>query len=264
MNEPRNGNDLQIGLLDRLATGDLDGPSRCELFAQLDREPALWRRCALALLEARELERALGDWKAEARDRGTALPEPASRLAKGAPLWDDLPRPSGAEDGLGRPSYAETSDSLPVRLGDRQGRPFRIPAKRSRGEWAALAASVLIAFGLGMTVRGTGIAPQAILQTVPDSAHSAPPAKRSAQDSALVAAAGQALSHEDDAGRNDAGQSTPESAERLPAYVRSQLERRGYRVDSRHGVVPVSLPDGRRVMLPVDQLQFSYVGRQSY
>ncbi|HUY34380.1 MAG TPA: DNA polymerase I [Pirellulales bacterium] len=30
----------------------------------------------------------------------------------GAPLWDGLPRPSAAEDGLGRPSYGEYSDSL--------------------------------------------------------------------------------------------------------------------------------------------------------
>ena len=43
-----------------------------------------------------------------------------------------------------------------------------------------------------------------------------------------------------------------------------QLERRGYRVDSRHRVIPVSLPDGRRAMLPVDQLQVSYVGQRAY
>jgi hypothetical protein len=249
MNEPRNGNDLQIGLLDRLATGDLDGPSRRELFAWLDREPALWRRCALALLEARELELALGDWKAEGRS-------------------EMVPRPRWEKPCLDERSKVVTDSVLATPeppLPRIQVRPWRVHP-------LALAASLLIAFGLGMTMRGSGIAPQAVLNMPPDSAPTVPSAKPASHDGALVAAAGQAQSREHDRAEsihndgvhNDDGRSTPESAERLPAYVRSQLERRGYRVDSRHGVVPVSLPDGRRVMLPVDQLQFSYVGRKSY
>jgi hypothetical protein len=249
MNESRNEKDLQIGLLDRLATGDLDGPSRRELFARLDREPALWRKCALVLLEARELERALGDWKAEGRSEIVPMPR-----------WGKLC--------LDELSKVATDSKMAT-----PGPPLsRIQARRWRAHPLALAALVLIAFGLGMTIRGTRIAPQAVLNMPPDLAQTGPSAKPASQDGALVAAAGQAQSREhdraepnrNDAVRNDAGHSTPDSAESVPAYVRSQLERRGYRVDSRHGVVPVSLPDGRRVMLPVDQLQFSYVGRQSY
>jgi len=244
MNEPRLGNDRQIGLLDRLATGDLDGPSRRELFAWLDREPTLWRRCALALLEARELEQALGDWKAESNLDHVSRPRQGHRYSEG------VSRP-GTDSQPAAPGLA-----LPL-----------VQARCWRAHPLALAASMLVAFGLGMTIRGDGIAPQAILNTRPDSAQTAPPAKPEPHDRALVAAADQAQSRDHDQAdqvRNVSGGSMPESAESVPAYVRSQLERRGYRVDSRHGVVPVSLPDGRRVMVPVDQLQFNYVGRQSY
>jgi hypothetical protein len=244
MNEPRRGNDLQIGLLERLAAGDLDGPSRRELFAGLDREPALWRRCALALLEARELEQALGDWKAECSSE--IVPRPRRR----SPCPDEFSRTA--------------VDSAPATPG--AALP-RIQGRRWRAHPLALAASVLVAFGLGMTMRGSGIAPQVALNVPSDSAQTSPRAKPAHQEGALVAAAGQAESREHDRAdpiRDDARRSTPDSAERLPAYVRSQLERRGYRVDSRHGVVPVALPDGRRVMLPVDQLQLNYVGRKSY
>ncbi|HVC96451.1 MAG TPA: hypothetical protein VND64_22390, partial [Pirellulales bacterium] len=225
MNEPRRENDLQIGLLDRLAAGDLDGSSRRELFTWLDREPGLWRRCALALLEARELEQALGDWKAEARSRGTALPGPISNVAEGAPC----------RDGLGRPSCAETTDGVSDRLGDRHGRPRRIPAKRSRGEWLALAASVLAAFASGIAVRGLGTAPeQTVAQAPRETARHADPAKdaRSAQRAAVSGQAADSKANVPLTPHHSHLTPQPlDSAERLPAYVRSQLERRGYRVD---------------------------------
>src|SRR5262249_3995750 len=54
-----------------------------------------------------------------------------------------------------------------------------------------------------------------------------------------------------------------ELREPFPPYVRSQLERQGYRIDSRHGVVSLSLPDGRSVKIPADRHHFRYVGRRS-
>ena len=49
-----NDDSTQFALIDRLATGELDGAVRRDLFAWLDHEPSRWRRCALALLEARD------------------------------------------------------------------------------------------------------------------------------------------------------------------------------------------------------------------
>src|SRR5438093_6448897 len=66
MNERRH-DEILARSIDRLAAGDLDAPARRELFAWLDAEPLRWRRCALALLEARDLEQALDDWIDESR-----------------------------------------------------------------------------------------------------------------------------------------------------------------------------------------------------
>ena len=52
--------------LDRLADGELNDRGRRMLFEWLDGDPARWRRCALLMLETRELQSALGDWMAEA------------------------------------------------------------------------------------------------------------------------------------------------------------------------------------------------------
>ena len=79
MNEQTNHADL----IDRLAAGELDDAVRHDLFAWLDREPSRWRRCALALLEARELEQALGAWQTETPRPTVRLPrEPAVPMAR--------------------------------------------------------------------------------------------------------------------------------------------------------------------------------------
>jgi hypothetical protein len=49
----------------------------------------------------------------------------------------------------------------------------------------------------------------------------------------------------------------------LPDYVRRQLEREGYEVQGGGAkLIPVKLPDGRRVNVPVETLKYQYVGRR--
>lgn len=60
-----NDHDREFALIDRLASGDLEESRRQDVFVWLDDDPTRWRRCALALLEARELEQALDNWRAE-------------------------------------------------------------------------------------------------------------------------------------------------------------------------------------------------------
>ena len=49
----------------------------------------------------------------------------------------------------------------------------------------------------------------------------------------------------------------------LPDYVRRQLEREGYEVQGGGAkMIPVELPDGRRVNMPVETLRYQYVGRK--
>jgi hypothetical protein len=49
----------------------------------------------------------------------------------------------------------------------------------------------------------------------------------------------------------------------LPDYVRRQLEREGYEVQGGGAkLIPVELPDGSRVSVPVETLKYQYVGRR--
>lgn len=238
-------------LIDRLAADELDDGSRGELFAWLDREPTRWRRCALALLEVRELEGALDDWLGESDSN---LTPQATRQRPVAP-----PDESRSGDG-------------------------RSPAKGERrsGRYAmlAIAASVALAFGLGMAadrrfVGWRGVeAPQPVAQAARSAAGgvrneashdretgSDEPRQRETSDGGEESGGGEL------AQQSEPVASRPSSAaekQLIPPYVKSQLERRGYRVDSRRQFLSVTLPDGRRVSAPVGLLKFSYVGNRAY
>jgi hypothetical protein len=47
----------------------------------------------------------------------------------------------------------------------------------------------------------------------------------------------------------------------ISADVRRQLERSGYRLDEERKFIPFELKDGRQVVVPVDRVQVTYVGR---
>lgn len=49
----------------------------------------------------------------------------------------------------------------------------------------------------------------------------------------------------------------------VPSETRAALEARGYRLEQRRRIVAARLPDGRRVVRPVDRVQVSYVGAAS-
>jgi hypothetical protein len=282
MNARKNDDGRYQRLLDGFAAGDLDQAARRELLAWLDGDPWRWRRCALAMVEHRELEQALGDWTDEASiSHGRENP---SARRENPEKTEALPR-------LTAPSSRSKSTTM------RGPNASPVGTRRLWNERFAMAALVLLAFGLGLAVRGSVHDPAKAIVKVDEKAardgRSSPDASR--LDGA--AAAPQARSRKQTAqsdsqedqpptktvraetptihkstadepavmpnDRNDA-KSVAASPGPIPAYVRSQLERRGYRVGSRQALVPVALPDGRRVMLPVDKLQLSYVGLKSY
>lgn len=202
-------------LIDRLAVGELDESARTDLFAWLNREPAHWRRCALALLEAREIEQALGAWRAEAPRQTLTVP---------------------------RVSVPQHS---------------RWPAV------IALAASIMLAFSLGIFVRGFWAAPTPLIVKVqkPSGGESPSPAMNEKPRSTAM---GDDAEPAESVTAVAAASAIVDESGFIPPYVRGKLARRGYQLTSRHGQVPVVLPDGRRVMVPVDQLQVSYVGQRTY
>jgi hypothetical protein len=202
-------------LIDRLAAGEIDESLRRDLFTWLDGEPARWRRCALALLEARELEDALGAWQNQTS-------KPAVQLAR--PPAAGFLRPSGL---------------------------------------FALAASVMVAFCLGIFARGFFVA------SAPEIAEAAPSDRHAPATTVEEKPAGARLKSPRTESRQHptavaAAPSSEKQSDRIPPYVRSQLERRGYQVSSHPAQLPVVLPDGRRVMVPVDQFQLNYVGQRTY
>ncbi|HEV3024490.1 MAG TPA: hypothetical protein VGX76_18570 [Pirellulales bacterium] len=306
MNATQNDDDRYSRLLDGFVAGDLNLPARRELFAWLDGDPWRWRRCALALSEVRELEQALHDWTAE-----------ASKPGVGARATAD--RPNDESDEV--PSHLQATAAPPALTTFRGANRRPAHVGRKRGERVAMAASILLAFGVGVAVRGTTLdAPRPFVIADGDAAGDGVGASDDRHSTTadvfdnVAATHGQSGSQADSPGRREvpsaakAGPSATVSsatvpsatvpsatvpgkpastadkpatrsrdrndenlvaanratAGPIPAYVRSQLERRGYRVDSQHALVPVALPDGRRVMLPVDKLQLSYVGLRSY
>lgn len=221
-----NDDSNQHVLIDRLAAGELAETDRTHLFSWLDREPSRWRRCALALLEARELEQVLGSWQAEAPRSKPALTRATAR------------------------------------------------PHLQRGALYALAASIVVSFSFGVFARGYWIAPATMIADSPRATNDLnvgtadavavapessgdtikPPVEGSNKTVAAVADATVAA----DAAPGGGASNT------LPPYLRSQLERRGYEVTSRQARLPVVLPDGRRMFVPVDQLQLNYVGQRTY
>jgi hypothetical protein len=50
----------------------------------------------------------------------------------------------------------------------------------------------------------------------------------------------------------------------LPPFVLQALERAGHRVRQDRQFVPIDLDDGRRVVLPVDQVEVQFVGHREF
>ncbi len=50
----------------------------------------------------------------------------------------------------------------------------------------------------------------------------------------------------------------------VPQELRAALERLGHQVRERRQFVPVDLEDGRRMVVPVDEVQFTPVSARSY
>ena len=51
--------------------------------------------------------------------------------------------------------------------------------------------------------------------------------------------------------------------EALPQHIRRQLEQQGYQLQQRRRFLEVQLEDGRHAVIPVDQYQVEFVGAQS-
>lgn len=250
-NSPENAGDENAGdenigrqnLLDLLVDGELADDQRRELLAWCEREPDGWRRCALAFLEAQNWSQVFGNLTAPVRRPSTVRDSGAATRSPDSP---HAPR----EESLVRPAL---------------WRP------RQWGTMLAMAASVALAFTLGVWMRDAG----AVRRFAPDGA-----AMRLVENKSPP----QALQGRPEPGSPQTGVDAggwsqaageiqlPVTADNwpmaepsaMPDDVRRALERLGHRVEQRRQLVPYRLRDGRRVVVPVDQVEVQPVGNRSY
>lgn len=242
-----NFNTDKQALLDLLVDGELDEVQRRELLGWCEREADGWRRCAFAFLEAQSWSKVLGD------------------LADGGAS-------KRFETALYRPAL---SASL--------SRPQTFGSLRNWGTMLAMAASVVLAFTFGLRIRDaerTGeIAPagQPSLNVVDNQADTHPTStnptatlsgrREQGPASARLAVGGSSADESQvpvvAGGQLDGGWLLSQPSA-LPDEVRRALERMGHRVEQRRRLVPYRLGDGRRVVVPVDQVEVRPVGDQEY
>jgi hypothetical protein len=219
-------------ILDRLVDGELSQSERRELLSALDDEPGAWRRAALAFLEAQS-------WRWQ--------------LAKMA----------------GEPILTQAAAGA-----NRAPRAWRRGRNRNTfwGACLAIAGSLLVAFGLGtqfpsttgVQPLGTERQPAHVAVQEPNPAASADSTSVEASQplwETLTLALGGDASDAHDKIQVRARDTDLDNADWLsasstnvPAALVEQLEQEGWKVTRERHLVPVSLSDGRRMVVPVEQV----------
>jgi hypothetical protein len=267
MNEPRADDDL----LDLLVDDELGEAQRRDVLAWCEREPDGWRRCALAFLEAQSWAQALRD--GGNRELGVGSGErgyevPATRvgpcLSASSSHNSEFPMRNPERAGTSAPRSAQ-------------------PIGRSN-TWLfplSMAASFLLAFTLGLLIRGGTLSRTATpSQNAIDDARNNQVALES-PDAALGGRTQRPLDNvrlvwDGPPGQSQSielpvveGKSLDENwlhsdSSAFPPEILRALEKMGHRVEQRRELVPFEMQDGRRLIVPVDQVEVQPVSRRAY
>jgi hypothetical protein len=235
MTDPDSTAPLEDDFIDRIVDGGLTPIELRMAIDRLDREPEAWKRCALVFLEAqcwRESFRAL-----EAPPRiGVAAPSPSGttgRLGRKSREW----RRVAIAAGMAAASFAMGWFA----------HPDRSPTQIQHGPTSP---------ALAIATNQDTPAPRAQAQETEDPSEPAgefvrylePDRFRAGPGVVVPILAGPGI------GEHGLGDGRP----RLSEHQLALLERQGYQVDQRRGIVIATLDDGRRVTLPIDQVRFRY------
>jgi len=235
-------NTLDPALLDRLVDGELAEAERRKLLVSLDQRPSGWRQCALAFLEAQSWRDLLG----VAADESAAAP-----VASAA---------------------AEPSQESPLESVPSESSAIVVPASTARRRspsrrwlWIAeMAASFLVAFSLGIWLRG-GFTTTTTART-PNSFSPSDPGgngETRAVEMVVQGAGGKTETMQVPVVPNNRlewWQSQP--AATVPDEVRRAVERSGGQIRQERKYFPVGLPDGRRILVPIDQIDMEPAGNR--
>jgi hypothetical protein len=236
--------------LERLVDGEMSEADRRALLVRLDDEPGGWRQCALAFLEAQCFREAL------------------------APL--------GRSEGRAEVEAAESGVKVSAGAGAWAGAWRRSPRVRAVVQALAMAASFMVALGLGWWWHGEGPTPTQVAQSgIPGNGASTDAAKRDQFPAAALAGSpaadgspwrmvtlsvpggepGQRQAIRVPAmERNTIDGAWLNGLPGLPPDVLQALKRTGHQVQQSRQLMPVQLEDGRRLVVPVDQFEVRYVG----
>lgn len=221
------------GRIDALVCGELAEQERRELLAWLEADPSRWRDCALAFLQAQVWEEALGEEAAATvRETGDRRHDTGDREQK------------------------QTASRLP-----------RAGAPRWLMPLVTLAASIA-AFACGMSWRGGQVAPVQPGSAVVERKEETPVKGQVPQEGGLLMASvpvkGGPLGNVEAVLQfpvfpPEASKRTASSS--VPQHVRKEWERRGYELKEERRYLPAKLPDGRQVMVPVNEVKMKFIGR---
>lgn len=235
---------------DKLVDGELNEEDRRRLLAGLDNEPDGWRRCALAFLESQCWKQAFGE----------SADVPSQKQAKQIPVTPIA---------IAKNAAAKKSTWL-----SHAGMVTAVAASFIAAMWIGSAANQAWRGRMGETARTNSnretndlIAqfkknPPIQSQTTPE------PKTDAAEPWQVVTVSPTGDKHGErpinvparvrDRLDDQWAANTPSA---IPDDVMQSLNRTGHQVEQRRELVPVSLQDGRQMVVPVDQVNVHYVGR---
>lgn len=222
---------------DLLVDGELSDAERRELLAGLDDEPGGWRRCALAFLEAQSWQEDLG---------AIVRPPAAKPPIAAAPRWSRGPGVLGTLVAMAA-SFLVALVTISVYQGMRE--PLGGPVAEVPGQSAAVPSPSALA--------EQPVEPETAEQPQPVDPQEEvymvtldPPGDESAPIRLP------AIPRE----RIDDPMLTNVPVI-LPRDVLEALRRTGHEVRQRRELIPLPLEDGRKLVVPVDEVDVHYVGR---
>jgi hypothetical protein len=225
MNERQQYTHAALAQIDRLVSGDLPEPDRRSLLAWLDEEPARWRTCGIAFLEAQTWEQA--SQEAGDRRQGTDSRGPVSTATRHSSVTKHQTR--------------NTARLL---------------------HWLVVAGLALAAFSIGLAAgrnwsaqpieqsqfaqpssigQGIGQGAEPLVATVSVRTNLDPRVPAELRLPITAAAA-------------------PPGEPAISEYVRQQWERRGFELFEEIRYLPARLSDGRQIMVPVTKVHVKFKG----
>jgi hypothetical protein len=255
MTEPDASNPGLDRFIDQIVDGALTPAELRAAVDRLEREPDGWKRCALSFLEAQ-------CWRVSLRTMGESEKSHAARATLSVPSVDGIG--TGRRWILGPIAAGIIAVSFVLGWYGHGARslsgPQSVTVVQSTSERKAPA---------GDSQSG-GVRP--VTASVSQKAQLAPwqPGRDGSVPTVhqVLTWAGQLPAG---AGNNQSGVPILASAGTYAEWLRHQpppiteyeqvaLNRQGYQVDQRRGLVTKILPDGRRMMIPIDQVQIRYTG----